>query len=123
MEASHTVRADLAKNLLYVTLSGYMQPADVKAAVTSIKREARRLRPGFSVINDIQAFKPASQEAVADITDAQQFVKSLNPKRIVRVVGGAGNISGLQLSRTARQAGYQADTAATVAEAERLVLA
>lgn len=119
---THAVRADLQKNILYVSLSGFMQPDEVKAAADAVKREARRMKPGFSVINDVQHFKPASQDAVAYIADAQKLVHSLSPKRIIRVTGGS-SMSGLQLNRTSRQAGYTADTAATVAEAERLALA
>ncbi|MDX1530219.1 MAG: hypothetical protein R3362_01705 [Rhodothermales bacterium] len=119
---SHSIRTDFQKNILYVTLSGFMQPEQVRTAAEAVKREARRLKPGFSVINDIQQFQPASQDAVAYIADAQRFIHGLGPKRIIRVTGGA-TVSGLQLKRTARQAGYTADTAATVAEAERLALA
>lgn len=114
------VRTDLGRNVLYITLEGFFTLDQVRAACAEILRAARRLRPGFALVNDIRTFKPASQEAVSLMTDTQKAISALKPRRVVRVVGASATAS-MQLSRTGRTAGYDANTVGTLEEAEALL--
>ena len=48
------------------------------------------------------------------------FIQQAGGQRIVRIVG-SNALTGMQLARTSQPAGYQAETVATVAEAEKLL--
>lgn len=116
----YIIKADNDKNRLYITLNGFFSDQEVSAAVDAIIDGAKQLKTGFDVINDISNFKPASQDAKSEMKRAQVFVKENGAKRVIRVVGEA-TISSMQLSSTAKEAGYEADTVATMADAEKLL--
>jgi len=115
-----TLKSDRVKNRLYLKLDGLFSEDDVKSAGGQIIREARLLRPGFDIINDISGFKPVKPEASAHIAHIQEEVMKLSVGRIVRVVGNNA-LGKMQLSRTSREAGYNALNAATLQEAEKLL--
>jgi len=119
-QGSYEVRADLQKNILYLRLEGFLKADQIKAASEKVRAEAARLRPGFGVITEMQHFMPASQEAVAYISDAQKALQRYKPGRVIRVVSDSA-LASMQFNRTSREAGYQADTAPTRAEAERML--
>ncbi len=114
------VRADHARNILYITLTGYLSAEQVKQASQEVIRKAKTMQPGFSVINDIQSFRPVSQDVVAYVAEAQRAVVAAGAHRIVRVTGSTV-VANMQFSRTSREVGYDAASAATVADAEALI--
>ncbi|HAO20265.1 MAG: hypothetical protein BWK80_25695 [Desulfobacteraceae bacterium IS3] len=114
------LNADRIKNRLYLKLDGTFSEADVKSAEGQILRAARTLRPGFDIINDISGFKPVKPEVSVHIAHIQDEVMKMSVGRIVRVVGGNA-LGKMQLSRTSREAGYNALAAATLQEAEKLL--
>jgi hypothetical protein len=116
----YVIQADTAKNRLNITLNGFFSDAEVTAAVDKIIDEAKKLKPGFVVINDVSNFKPASQTAVGEMKRAQVFVKENGAARIIRVVGEA-TLASMQLSRSGKEAGYDADTVGSLAEVEKLL--
>ena len=114
------IRADVAKNRLYIVLGGFFKDDEVKAAADKCIAEVKKLKPGFVVINDIREFKPASPAGADEIKRAQIFVKQSGGAKIIRVVGEAV-LSQAQFERQAKEAGVASDTAASVAEAEKLL--
>ena len=114
------IRADVAKNRLYLVLIGFFQDDEVKVASDKCIAEATKLKAGFDVINDISQFKPASPKGADEIKRAQLFVKQHGVKRVIRIVGDAV-ITQAQFSRQEKEAGYNADTAATLADAEKIL--
>ena len=112
------VRGDVTKNRLYLVLQGFMTDDEVEAAVKTIMAETKKLKPGFDVVNDISSFKPASAQATAKMADIQRFVKEKGVRRVIRVVG-QGGLAATQLARTGKEAGYSADTVATMEDAEK----
>lgn len=114
------IKADRTKNRLYVKLDGFFGEDDVKIAGNQIIREAASLRPGFDVINDVSGFKPVKPEVSDHIVHIQQEVKKMSVGRVVRVVGDNA-LAKMQLSRTSREAGYNAYAVATSEEAEHLL--
>lgn len=113
----YSVRSDLSKNRLYIKLSGHMEKSEVAMAADKVIEEAKKLRPGFATINDISDFKPASQDATTELQRAQAFLKQAGTSRVIRILGES-TIANLQLNRTG---GYKADTADSIAEADRLL--
>jgi len=114
------IQADTDKNRLYITLNGFFTNDELVTAADKIIEETNKLKPGFIVINDISNFKPASQSGMSEIKRAQMYVKEKGAQRIIRVIGEAA-LTSMQLSRTAKEIGYEADAVATVAEAEKLL--
>jgi len=121
MSFSYDIRANPAKNRLYLKLSGMMSDDDAKKVHDTILAEIRKLKPGWAVINDISELKPTSEKASEYLRAAQQASTKAGVKRIVRVVGKQA-ITNLQWNRTLADAqGTRADQAATVADAEKLL--
>jgi len=111
-------RADTARNRLYITLDGYLTDDEIKEAAARTLSEARRLREGFDVVNDISTFKPASPEGAAMIGDVQKKVAGMGMNRVVRI---ASALARLQFDRGAKGAGYKGLSAGSVEEADQLL--
>lgn len=121
-EAGFDVEADTQANTLYLELSGTLSPAQIKQAAAEALTSARHLSEGFSVINDISAFTPPSPEAAKPIEDAQSELKQMGVGDVVRVVASETSaVTENAFARRSRAAGYEGETAASVAEAERLL--
>ena len=114
------IQISLPKNRLYIGLEGYFPDEEAKLAADEVILQAKKLRPGFSVVSEISQFKPASPHAAEQILRAQRAIKELGVRRMVRVVGGNA-LGKMQMQRTATQAGLDADYAATREEAERML--
>jgi hypothetical protein len=114
------IHADIAKNRLYLVLDGFFQDDEIPKAADKCISEASKLKPGFDVINDISNFKPASPKGAEEIKRAQIYVKQNGVRRVIRVVGEAV-LAQAQFDRQSKGSGLAADTAATVADAERIL--
>lgn len=118
------IRADVAKNRLYMVLNGFFTDEEIHIAAEKTIEEIKKLKAGFAVINDISTFKPATPNGAEEIKRVQVFTRERGVKRIVRVVGKdkvASAITAMQFSRTQQEAGYAADIVGTMAEAEKLL--
>jgi hypothetical protein len=121
MAFSYDVRANTIKNRLYVRMVGSMSDAEAKQVATTIMEEIKKLKAGFTVINDISQLKPAGEQATEHLKAAQQASARHGCSRVVRVVG-AQSITHMQWNRTLQNSmGVRADQAASVEEAERLL--
>lgn len=114
------VRADTVKNRLYVFVQGFLDDNEVENVINTLIAETKKLKPGFDAINDISGFKPASAQAAEKLVQGQRFVKEWGVRRVIRVVG-QGGLAATQLARTGKEAGYDADTVATMEEAEKVL--
>ncbi len=113
-------RADVNKNRLYVVLQGFIQGDEAKEAADIAIAEAKKLRPGFDVINDISTVKATSEQGVMELLRCQTFLKERGVGRVIRVVPEV-TVGSMQIARTSKQAGYEADTARTIEEAEEML--
>jgi hypothetical protein len=120
MDASYKVWADVPKNRLYLILKGFMPDEMVKAAADLTIEEAKKLQPGFQVINDISELKPASQAGADEIKRAQAFLGSRGVKRVIRIVKPDNVTAKLQFARSSKDF-YKADTAASIEDAESIL--
>ena len=105
-------------------MNGFFSDAEVITAADLTIAEIKKLKPGFTIINDISHFKAATQAGAENIKRAQVFANERGAKRIIRVVGkdaAASAIAAMQFDRTSKQAGYTADIVATVEDAEKLL--
>jgi hypothetical protein len=116
----YEVRADIRKNRLYLALNGFFDEDEAKEAADKTIREVKKLRPGFDVINDITAFKPASQRGAEEIKRAALFVQQHGVDRIIRIVPST-TIGSIQFSRKSGEVGYDADVVSSVEEAEKIL--
>ncbi len=114
------IHADVAKNRLYMILGGFFQDEEVEKAVDKVMEEVNKLKPGFDVINDISEFKPASPKAAEEIKRGQLFVVQNGMRKTIRIFGESV-IAEAQFDRQSKASGYKADTAASIAEAERIL--
>lgn len=116
----YKVYADTAKNRLYVILRGFLPDATLEVASKEAIKEIDKLKPGCDVISDISTFKPATTKGADDIKKVQQHLAAHKPGRVIRVVGSEA-LAEMQMARLSKEAGYVADAAITVADAEKLL--
>ena len=114
-------QAQLAKNRLYLVLKGKADLAELQAWSDDLLTEARKLKPGFSVVSDILNVEPTTEEGRLIIQDTQKKAKALGMGNVVRLTKGANPITANQWQRSSRAVGYVALEAATIEEADRLL--
>ena len=114
------VRADAAKNRLYVKLAGFFDYDELKASTDKSIEEVKKLKPGFDVINDISEFKPANQDILKEIERVQIHLKKIGVRHVVRVQGNS-KLTNLQFSRIGKSVDYAAEAVDTMEEAEKLL--
>ncbi len=119
-EASFAVRSDPGKNRLYITFVGFFSDALMEEACAKVEREAKRLSPGFSIVTDISRCKPTTPKGTRLIQQVQEYLSRLGVGRVVRVTSPESQIIKFQFQRQSEGL-YQADTAASVTEAERML--
>src|SRR5215831_15770268 len=113
------VRVDLAKNRLYLFLRGFWSEEMAAAVSVKIKQEAKALKPGFSIINDISQLKIGPPEAAAIVKECQEWLGTQGAGRIIRVVGADNPLAKMQFKRTSQDL-YEASVTTTVQEAEQM---
>jgi hypothetical protein len=121
MSFTYDIQAKVAINRLYLSLRGSMSDDEAKEVADRVIQEIRKLRPGFTIINDISELKPASPAATEHLRRAQEASVRQGCGRVIRVVGSQA-ITQMQWSRTLKAAHHGgAETASTVEEAERML--
>ena len=115
-----TIEADIEKNRLYVKLVGFFDYDEMKDSTDKTIVEAKKLKPGFDVINDVSEFKPAAQDLLKEIERAQSFLKKAGVRHGVRVEGKA-KLTNIQFNRIGKTVNYIADVVETMEEAEKLL--
>ena len=86
MDASYKIWSDPSKNRLYIVLKGSIPDDMATAAADKTIREAKKLQPGFIVINDISEVEPAGPNGAKEIKRAQAFLGYRGVKRVIRIV-------------------------------------
>ncbi len=111
------VTSDPAKNRLYITLGGYMEGPERQDVLKAIMAEAGKLARGFDVINDISALHASNKEGFKDLLRAKSALKLKGVGHIIRVVKIP--LSHMQIERISKAAGYEAESAESIEEADR----
>jgi hypothetical protein len=121
MNFTYEIQARTGINRLYLSLRGSMGDDEAKEVADQIIQELRKLRPGFTIINDISELKPASPAATEHLRRAQEASVRHGCGRVIRVVGSQA-ITQMQWSRTLKAAHHRgAETATSVEEAEQML--
>jgi len=118
----HEVRCDIIKNRLYIKIAGYISEQELKETADKTIENVKKLRPGFSTINDISEVKAGDMpQNTADLVRAQNFIHVSGGGRVIRIVSSV--ITKNQFSKSGQKAGSEkdADIAASVEEAERML--
>lgn len=113
------VASNSGKNRLYITLAGYLEEPERKAAMKAVVAEAGTLRPGFDVISDISGLHPSNQEGFKDLLRTRSALKLKGVGRVIRVVKIP--LSRIQLARVSEAAGYDAEEVESLEAAEQLL--
>lgn len=82
-----------------------------------IVREARGLKPGWKLVTDITNLKTSTPEVAKEIEAGQAKFVAAGCAFGVRIIGDS-MVAGMQLKRTAKDAGYHSVNVHTMAEAE-----
>ena len=98
----YEVKIDLKRNRLYMTMKGFFKEEEAKEMADDVIAEVKKLKPGYTIINDISECKPAQQEAFLQLKRSHEFVAEHGAKRIIRVLGNP--ISAMQFRRAQREA-------------------
>jgi hypothetical protein len=114
----YTVRANVPKNRLYVTLVGFFHYEEMKECTDKTIEESQKLKPGFDVITDISRFKAVDQKTLEEVTRGQVYFKQSGVRHAIRVCGAAV-LTGIQFARAGKAVNYVPATVATMADAER----
>lgn len=117
----YEIRADEERNRLYMTLEGMLDEDTAGEAVEELEAAVSTLEPGFTIVNDISAFEPVSQEAVDHIERGKAAAAEAGVEATVRVTGESV-IGKMQFERVGEGAeSYHVATAETVEDAEALL--
>jgi hypothetical protein len=111
----------LAKNRLHITLKGKAEVAELQAWSANLLAEAKKLKPGFTVVSDILECEPTTEEGRLIVQTTQQQAKALGMGQVIRITKGANPITANQWQRSSRSVGYTALEAASVPEADKLL--
>ena len=118
----YDIRADTAKNRLYIRIEGFFREAEAPPIWTELESAIASLQPGFDVITDLSGFKPGLPGVAKSLRKAGELVKAGGRRRAVRVAGKL--VTGLlQYKRELKDVFDEETTryASTVEEAERML--
>jgi hypothetical protein len=116
----HTIKADIAKNRLIVSLVGRFTVEDMRTCNADTFAELKKLKPGYDIITDITQFTVSGDDVAAEIEKAQEHFVATGARNGVRIVGDKV-LSGMQFRRTAGIAGYRSINVKSMDEAEKLL--
>ena len=114
----YTVRANILKNRLYVTLNGFFHYQEMKECTDKTIEESGKLRPGYDVITDISQFKAVDPKTLEEVKRGQEYFMQTGVRHALRVCGGAV-LTGIQFARSGKTVNCVPATVATIADAER----
>jgi len=114
-----TVRSDLDRNRLYITLVGHLEGPERQEATKALMAEAAKLAPGFDVVSDISALHATNEDGFRDLLRAKAALKLKGAGHVIRVVKIP--LSRIQLARVSEAAGYHTDQVNSLEEADRVL--
>ncbi|MFC1925469.1 hypothetical protein ACFLW2_02095 [Chloroflexota bacterium] len=113
------IRADVARNRLYVIVQGFLTSQENNESVDKILEALRKLRPGFDMITDMATMKVATEEGSEGFGRAHEAIKAMGQKNNILVVKDP--LVRMQIERMSREAGTPAEFASSIEEAERIL--
>jgi len=119
----YKIQSNPTKNRLYITIEGKINMDEVEDTIAEIKAGCQKLKSGFSVISDIATFIPVDEEVRQKIADTMKYLVEHGMGKVIRVIvdSPTSQVTGFQWQRTSKEAGYTADIAPSIEEAERIL--
>jgi hypothetical protein len=119
----YETHSNIELNYLLIVIRGRLDRAAAEAIVASFAGHVQKLRPGFSLINDLSEARPAHDDVVDVMKAGQRQMFVAGAARVIRVIADGSAASSLQFSRTQREmnVGYEVKIVSTMAEALRVV--
>ena len=111
------VASDPDRNRLYITISGHLEGPERQAAMKALIAETSNLTEGFGVVSDISALHATNEEGFKDLLRVKASLKLKGAGPIIRVVKIP--LSRIQFERVTEAAGYRAEEANSIEEADR----
>ena len=111
------VHSDPDRNRLYITLAGHLDGPERQAVMKAIVAEAGKLASGFGVVSDISGLHPSDQDGFKDFLRLKATLKLKGAGTVIRVVKIP--LSRIQVERVSEGAGYEAERADSLEEADR----
>lgn len=117
----HEVRADTEKNRLYVTIGKLDDETEMEAVADEVVDACTRLKPGFDCLTDLREYEVEDEIHERYIYRAQKAMVDAGVRKVVRVRKQFGSLGHFQFDKTSVRAGYHAQNATSLEEAERLL--
>lgn len=117
----YEVKSNIPKNRIYLVIKGKVDLEEIKKVSAAIIAESKRLKTGFGVISNIMDFIPADESVRTVMMETMRLMKEGGMGHVVRIVKQDGVVVANQWQRTSRQAGYSAEQAYSVEEAEHIL--
>jgi hypothetical protein len=117
----YQVRADITRNRLFVTLSGFFHYRDMKECTDTTIEEAQKLLPGYDVITDISLFKPVGPRTLEEVKRGQAYFTHSAVRHAMRI-RGAAILTATQFARAGKSVDYHPVTVATMSDADTYLM-
>ncbi|THB72198.1 MAG: hypothetical protein D6B25_17275 [Desulfobulbaceae bacterium] len=116
-----TVRANIGKNRLYVSLAESISKEDIDSIYTEIRFCVSDLSSGFDVITDLTNAKLGHLIGVNVFRKIAQFLQNQGVNRIIRVTPQKSIIAKQLAHLSAKIPGYSVEYKSSIEEAEELL--
>lgn len=100
------VKANQEQNYLYFLLEGTFDYHAFKKVEAAVEMEVQRLKPDFTIINDISEFRTASPEARKILQQLQQDLFKTGAAKMIQIVGES-MIGRMQFNQSKKHADAQ----------------
>jgi hypothetical protein len=118
---SWEVDIDQGTNRLYLELDGYLESDAAAAAADATIEGAKKLDPGFDMINDLSNFQPSDEEAMDHIERGKKGIAKHDVAAVVRVMSES-TTGQMQFDRAGEdEESYQLAMADSQEKAEKLL--
>ena len=106
------------RNAVLCVLKGKFDVDEAREYTLRFKQACDRLTPGFTIISDLREFAPAEINAQEILQEGIQYALDKKRGRAFRLVSEnvGSQVGNLQLSRSARQMGYEVEVVNSMAE-------
>lgn len=112
------VAANIAKNILHITIDGHLSRENLNTLYTEIKFCVADLNPGFGVITDLSHCTIAALRGIPTFRKITNYLIINKVGRVVRVIDEQKVVLRQLINFTSKINGYKADHFYSLAEAE-----
>jgi hypothetical protein len=100
----YKTKTSIDRNYLYVSFDGMLKMEEGQAAVREVIENAKNLRPGFAIINDLTKARPTTPDVTEELKRAQATLFKMGAKKAIRIVPKSAVVAKLQFQRVQQDA-------------------